>query len=124
MVKLNVLIGILLLAVASSVSANESDEIATLKAQIQSLEKRVVRLEELETIDQLSNLVDEMIEKRKVEQASWRKISTEMDEIEVQTLLGEPQHIDGGNLATWYYPNNGQITFLKGKVYSWREPKR
>lgn len=45
-----------------------------------------------------------------------------MGEDGVRKLLGEPQRVEGGRLAIWYYQNHGSVMFSEGKVYRWSEP--
>lgn len=54
--------------------------------------------------------------------ANWRKLATDMKPSAVRKILGEPQKVDGGEIATWYYENEGTVTFMRGKLYSWHEP--
>ena len=42
----------------------------------------------------------------------------------VRSILGEPQKINGGQLAFWHYKKGGKVTFMNGKVYSWKEPEQ
>jgi len=46
-----------------------------------------------------------------------------MTPIDVRGLLGEPQRVDGGDIANWYYPNRGSVGFFLGKLNRWQEPK-
>jgi hypothetical protein len=39
-------------------------------------------------------------------------------------LLGEPNRIDGGALATWYYGNGANVFFAREKVHQWKEPEQ
>jgi hypothetical protein len=43
---------------------------------------------------------------------------------DVRSLLGEPEKIDGGSVAFWYYPRSGEVMFVSGKLTSWKEPAR
>ena len=55
--------------------------------------------------------------------ANWRQLTTGMTPIDVRGLLGEPQRVDGGEFANWYYPNRGSVGFYSGKLNRWQEPK-
>ena len=59
---------------------------------------------------------------------NWRRLRTGMKPDEVRALLGEPAHVEGGEIATWFFgkfagggPN---VTFMDGKVYRWSEPRQ
>jgi hypothetical protein len=49
---------------------------------------------------------------------------------EVRALLGEPEHVEGGRIARWFWGNfapagaGPNVTFQDGKVYSWSEPRQ
>lgn len=53
---------------------------------------------------------------------SWRKLKTGMSYKSVKEILGSAHRVNGGNLATWYYENGGEVTFFEGEVFRWREP--
>lgn len=55
--------------------------------------------------------------------ANWKKLTNDMSISDVQKILGEPEQKDGGTIGFWRYPNGGTITFLIGKVNTWREPQ-
>jgi hypothetical protein len=59
---------------------------------------------------------------------NWRRLRTGMKPDEVRALLGEPDHVEGGQIARWFWgkfagggPN---VTFENGRVYSWSEPRQ
>ena len=54
--------------------------------------------------------------------ASWRKLKTGMSYESVKEILGSAHRVNGGNVANWYYENGGDVTFMRGEVYSWTEP--
>jgi outer membrane protein assembly factor BamE (lipoprotein component of BamABCDE complex) len=54
--------------------------------------------------------------------ANWRKLTTGMNTSAVQKILGEPQRVEGGNIARWYYENGGRVMFYEGKLDGWSEP--
>ena len=56
--------------------------------------------------------------------ANWRRLREDMSMEEVRSLLGEPEKIDGGTVAYWYYPRSGQVTFVSGRLTQWKEPSR
>ncbi len=61
---------------------------------------------------------------------NWRRLRTGMKPDEVRALLGEPDHVEGGQMATWFWGNfapagaGPEVTFMQGKVYSWSEPRQ
>ena len=57
-----------------------------------------------------------------IDLAPWRQLKKDQSPNDVRALLGEPNHVQGGNFSTWSYPNNGSVTFYKDVVYLWREP--
>ncbi len=54
--------------------------------------------------------------------SNWRSLKSGMSPSDVRTVLGEPSRVRGGDLAFWYYPSGGDVTFIRDKVTSWREP--
>jgi hypothetical protein len=56
--------------------------------------------------------------------ANWRKLTTDMSLSDVRRTLGEPEHIDGGAVARWYYPNGGRVTFISERASQWVEPRK
>ena len=61
---------------------------------------------------------------------NWRRLRTGMKPDEVRALLGEPAHVEGGQMAIWFWGNfvpagaGPHVTFMGGKVYSWSEPRQ
>ena len=55
--------------------------------------------------------------------SSWRQLKTGMSPNEVRTILGEPNRVNGGGVAYWYYTNGGETTFVRDKLSGWSEPK-
>lgn len=103
------------------------------KGRIDELEKRVIELEE-----QLSNIqalflaiVNGLENNSKINaedpeineelKKKWRTLATDMSPKQVRSILGEPEKLNGGSIATWYYPE-GSVTFMRDKVQSWEEP--
>lgn len=102
--------------------AQDEDRIDRLEQEIKDLTIRVL---ELETILQL-NSSESKIEPSDYpwkSQANWRTLSTGMSKTEVRGILGEPMRIDGGDLAIWYYENNGRVYFYGESMDSWSEPR-
>jgi len=55
---------------------------------------------------------------------NWRKLATNMNSSEVQKILGEPERLDGGTVANWYYQNGGTVIFVNETVLRWIEPRK
>jgi hypothetical protein len=55
--------------------------------------------------------------------ANWRKLTVGMKPNTVEKILGSADRIEGGKLAEWYYKNGGKVTFYKGEVNRWSEPR-
>ena len=123
MVKKIIVIGLLSLVVAFNSYAQDSDRIDQLEKEIQELKLRVLKLESLIS---KPSLAQEAVPSGEGwnSVANWRKLSTDMNTSDVRKILGEPYRVDGGNLATWYYKNDGRVTFYKGKVHDWTEPRQ
>lgn len=54
---------------------------------------------------------------------NWKKLAKDMSIGDVQSILGDPERMNGGTIGFWYYPNGGTVTFFIGKVDGWSEPK-
>jgi hypothetical protein len=123
MVKKIAIIGFLSLAVAFNSYAQDSDRIDRLEKEILETKLRVLKLESL--LSNSSNAQKPVISGEAWKSvANWRKLAAGMSTSDVQTILGEPQRIDGGNVARWYYQNRGDVSFISGKVHSWTEPRQ
>jgi len=55
---------------------------------------------------------------------NWRRLRTGMKPDDVRALLGEPEHVEGGEIATWFWPGGPSVTFMDDKVYHWSEPRQ
>jgi hypothetical protein len=55
--------------------------------------------------------------------ANWKKLAKDMSIGEVQSILGDPERMNGGTIAFWYYPNGGTATFFIGQLDGWSEPR-
>ncbi len=122
MFKTTIIVGFLSLVAAFSVHAQDSVRIDQLEKEIQELKIRVSELESMLSSPSSHQEVAPSSEGWK-SIANWRSLSTDMGPDDVKKLLGEPHRIDGGKIAFWYYQNNGQVTFLDGKVHRWTEPQ-
>jgi len=94
-----------------------------------SLERRIVDLEKrVSELEAISNGTPSKASRIptsgnwKVLQ-NWRQLRTGMSYDEVRTLLGEPENIDGGKIAHWYWGSKkAHVVFMSDKLYSWSEP--
>jgi hypothetical protein len=122
MIKTIVIVAILSLGISFNSYADDSDRIAQLEKEVQELKLRISKLESL-----LSNpnAAQEVVTSNEGYKsiANWRKLTTDMSYSDVRKLLGEPQRVDGGSIAEWYYPNGGEVTFQRNKAWRWREPR-
>ena len=123
MIKTIAIIGFLSLGVAFNSYADDSDRIDQLKKEVQQLKLRVSKIESLLSDPSESKEIAPSHEGWK-SVSNWRKLTTGMNTDDVQKLLGEPQRVDGGSFARWYYQNGGEVIFLEGKVYKWMEPRQ
>jgi outer membrane protein assembly factor BamE (lipoprotein component of BamABCDE complex) len=123
MIKTFTIIVFLLLAVAFNANAQVIDRIDPLEKEVYEIKLRLSKLESL-----LSNptKVQEHITSGEGWKSvmNWRKLTTDMDYSAVQKILGEPNRVDGGQFARWYYQNDGNVFFNDGKVKSWHEPQQ
>ncbi len=122
MIKTITIIAILSLGVTFNSYADDSDRIDQLEKDVQELKLRISKLESLLRDSSESKEIVLSHEGWK-SISNWRKLSTDMDYDDVKKLLGSPQRVNGGKIASWQYKNGGDVTFMRGKVYSWTEPK-
>ena len=123
MVKTIIIVGLLSLVVAFNANAQDSDRIYQLEKEIQQLKLRISKLESILSSPSSDQEIVPSSEGWK-SVANWRKLSTDMGTSDVKKILGEPHRVDGGNIATWYYQNDGRVVFVRGKLYEWTEPKK
>ena len=122
MIKTITIIGFLSLFIAFNSYADDSDRIDKLEKEVQKLKLRISKIESL--------LINPGAAQEVVTPgdgwksiANWRKLTTGMAPSDVRKILGEPQRVDGGDIALWHYENNGEVMFYSGKVKRWREPR-
>jgi hypothetical protein len=122
MIKTISIIVFLSLSITFNSYADDSDRIDQLEKEVQELKLRISKLESfLSNSNATQEAVTSIEGYRSI--AKWRKLTTDMDYSEVREILGEPQRIDGGTIARWYYPNGGTVTFQSNKAWQWSEPR-
>lgn len=113
----------LFVTVAYTANAQDADRTERLEKEVQEIKLRLSKLESL-----LSNTskANERVTSGDGWKSvmNWRRLTTNMDYRDVQIMLGEPYRVDGGEIATWYYQNGSEVTFMQGKVFQWREPRQ
>lgn len=122
MIKTITTIALLSLGISLNSYAGDSDRITQLEKEVQELKHRISKLEPL--LSKLNADQDVVTSNKGYNSiANWRNLTTNMGYSEVRNLLGEPQRVDGGIMATWYYPNDGEVIFHKNIAWQWREPR-
>ena len=112
----------ILLAAAFNAQASDADRINQLEKELQDIKQRLSLLESPSASSNPRQIQSPPGEGWKL-LSNWRKLNTGMSHEEVRSLLGEPQRINGGELAIWQYSNRGEVIFMRTKVYEWREPR-
>jgi hypothetical protein len=122
MIKTITIIVFLSLGIAFNSYADDSDRIDQLEKEVQELK---VRISKIESLLSNPNAAQEVVTSSEGYKsiANWRKLTTDMGYSDVRKILGEPQRVDGGSIAEWYYPNGGTVIFLRDKAWKWREPR-
>jgi len=118
----NCLVVCLLLTLSFGSMASDSDRITQLEKEVQELKARLRVLETPAPKPIVNNKPTTSTEGWK-SLANWRSLKSGMSYDEVRAILGEPTRIAGGNLAFWYYPNRGDVTFREDKLTNWVEPR-
>jgi hypothetical protein len=122
MIKTITIIVFLSLGVAFNSYADDSDRIVQLEKEVQELKLRISKLESLlSNSSAAQEIVTSSPGYKSI--ANWRKLTTDMGYSDVRKILGEPQRVDGGSIAEWYYPNGGTVIFQMNKAWKWREPR-
>jgi hypothetical protein len=122
MIKTITIIGFLSLFIAFNSYADDSDRIDQLEKEVQELKLRISKIESLLSSPNATQEIVASSEGYK-SIANCRKITTDMGYSDVRKILGEPQRVDGGSIAEWYYPNSGKVIFQMNKAWQWREPR-
>jgi len=102
--------------------ASDSERITQLEKEVQELKLRLTNLEPSQgsaNNRQKSAVLSDGWKNL----ANWRALKTGMSYDEVRMTLGEPARIAGGEIAFWFYPNRGSVSFHSHQLYSWTEPR-
>ena len=116
-------IGLLPLAFALSAHAQDSGRIDQLETEIRAIKLRLSKIEATQGglgAEQKPMAASEGWKSI----SSWRQLKTGMSPEQVRAILGEPNRIEGGGVAHWYYFNGGVSTFMQDKLYRWTEPNQ
>jgi hypothetical protein len=117
-----ILLSTLLSLLSFSAIAQDNSRINQLEQEILSIKLRLTKIESAQGIQSDSQKpVASSDGWRSL--ANWRQLIIGMTPTDARKLLGEPQRVDGGTRAYWYYPNRGYISFYEGKLDRWEEPR-
>ena len=122
MMKNYFLIGCLAFAISFNVMAQDSNRMSQLEQEVQSIKLRLSKLESAQGIQADTPKSSTSGDGWK-SLSNWRQLVTGMTPNDARKLLGEPNRVSGGEIATWYYQNGGSVTFMKEKLYRWDEPR-
>ena len=103
--------------------AQSKTEVKKLENRISELERRVNELEKI--IGKTSSEKLQYSDKWK-NRSLWRQLRTGMSMSQVESLLGTPRKISGGNVTHWYYSEqswHSYVNFYKGSLDGWKEPE-
>jgi hypothetical protein len=114
-----------LVFIAMPVGAAESGAAtdSNLERRVVELEKRVSELEAISknTPSKASRVATSGNWK---DLQNWRQLRTTMSYDEVRALLGEPENIEGGIVARWYWGSGeAYVVFVSDRLQRWSEPK-
>lgn len=113
---------VLVLFVCPSSHANDDSRIGKLELEVELLKQRQDALEAL--LRRSGHKEGTIGEKEKSQTlANWRKLRPGMRPAEVESILGAPGKLDGGNVAHWYYSNGGRVIFMSDELFQWHEPR-
>ena len=116
------LFAIVLTVATFSSFASDSERITQLENEVNELRLRVQKLENPQS--NASNQQKQVVANEGARSiANWRKLNRGMSYNEVRGILGEPMRIEGGGIATWRYPSNGSVVFIRDRLSSWDEPQ-
>jgi hypothetical protein len=116
-------IGVLPFTFALNASAQNGDRIDQLEKELLEIKLRLTKLEASQgNTSANQSPVVAGVGSRSL--ANWRKLQTGMSPSNVRGLIGEPNRIDGGVVAYWYYENGAYVVFAREKVLQWIEPQQ
>lgn len=118
---------IIFFSIGSNCYAEDHERIDLLEERVTELEEGLAKIQILllaiaggiennTEVSEEETILNEELKKK------WRSLATDMSPKQVRSILGEPEKLDGGNVAMWYYSQNGRVTFIDDKVRSWNEP--
>jgi len=117
------LIAFIPLVVTMNAGAQTTDHTAQLEKEIEAIKQRLNKLESAQgTSTADPKPVAAATGSGYKSLASWRQLKNDMNPSDVRALLGEPVRINGGGVARWYYPNGGELVFIRDKLNQWKEP--
>ena len=122
MVRTIIVVAFLALAAATNSYAQDTGRIAQLEREVQELKVRVTKLESLLNSSNSAGKPVALNEGWK-SPANWRKLAEDMSMSDVRAVLGDPKREDNHTITFWIYPNDAQVTFISGKLRSWKEPQ-
>ena len=111
-----------LVTTSFNAQANDSERISQLEKEVQEIKQRLSRLEG-QPVSSSARTAPQPLAEGWKSLSNWRKLNNGMTYDEVRNLLGEPQRINGGEVAFWYYPNRGSVGFIQSKLNPWTEPR-
>lgn len=118
--------GLILVFLFTAITVFVNNPDSNLEKRVTDLENRVDSIEETLSETDTNDASDNGVqyhENKAQSLRNWRQLKTGMSYDDVRKLLGEPDEINGGNIASWHYPNDGRVMFFLGDVDSWYEPE-
>ena len=111
-----------LFGISNSCLAQNDARIEALEKEVAELNERLSEIVLLLTAALISSQEQETSQEMKTDLSNWRKLKTGMGKNKVIELLGEPNRVNGGKMAEWFYSSDGSVQFYDNKLYSWGEP--
>lgn len=113
---------LLALSPALYAHANDAERIQNLEREIQEIKVRLSALERPPVNGKAAQAPTPSGDGWKTV-SNWRRLKEGMGYDEVRGILGEPERINGGDVAIWRYANRGEVGFFLGKLSRWSEPR-
>ena len=107
--------------IVSNCYANDSERINRLENEIQEIKRRLSIIESPQSASPINTKPAAVSDGWK-HLPNWRQLKTGMSPAEVKAILGEPNKVNGGEVATWRYTNGGTVGFISDKLLRWNEP--